>query len=188
MSRHEIPPAGRYALYGVGVLGGAALIAYALSKTATAVIVGAQSARGLDNAWGGSQRVAERAIAPALAAGGYITSRKRDDTMTLLAGSTRGSDHHVGNLQAYAIDFGVNRDLAVGDRVFSAIRQTFGIPTTAGSYTRYNITDGGQVFSLQLLWRVPDHFDHVHLGVRRVESVGLAGLQSTGASPLLGLL
>lgn len=188
MSRHALPPPARYALYGLGLAGGAALLALAISRTATAVITTAQDARGLDNAWGGSQRVAERAVAPALAAGGYVTSRKRDDTATLMVGSTRGSDHHVGNLIAYAIDFGVKRDLAVGDRVFNAIRQTYGIPAVSGSYARHNITDGGEVFSIQLLWRVKDHFDHVHLGVRRVEGLALAGLRSVSASPMLGLL
>lgn len=128
------------------------------------------------NGWAGSQRVAERAISTATTLGARVTSKKRDDSATLAAGSTKGSDHHVGNLTAYAIDFGVRSDLALGDKVFEAIRQLYGIQARPGSYTRYEITDGGERFSIQLLWRVKDHFDHVHLGVKRVGALGVAGL------------
>ena len=128
------------------------------------------------NGWAGSQRVAERAISTATTLGARVTSKKRDDSATLAAGSTKGSDPHVGNLTAYAIDFGVRSDLALGDKVFEAIRQLYGIQARPGSYTRYEITDGGERFSIQLLWRVKDHFDHVHLGVKRVGSLGVAGL------------
>lgn len=182
-------PGVRYALYGAGILGSAALIAWAVSKGVEKAVTVVQDARGPD-AWGGSQVVAERAIASALSTGGYVTSRKRDDTATLLVGSTKGSDHHIGNLVAYAIDFGVNHDLATGDRVFEAIRRVYGIPAVPGSYVRHTVMENGVPYSIQLLWRVKDHFDHVHLGVRRVEtpSPALAGLRLTGASPMLGLL
>jgi hypothetical protein len=134
--------------------------------------------------WAGSERIAERAVSVATQLGARVTSRKRDDSATLRAGSTRGSDHHIGNAVAYAIDFGVRSDLAVGDRVFEAIRRVYGIPAQPGSYTRHEIQDSTGRYSIQLLWRVKDHFDHVHLGVRRVDPpanvAGLSGLSLNG--------
>lgn len=133
------------------------------------------------NNWAGSQVVAERAVAVATALGARVTSRKRDDSATLAAGSTKGSDHHIGNTTAYAIDFGVRSDLELGDRVYEAIRKLYGIPARAGTYTRYEVSDLTGRYSIQLLWRVKDHYDHVHLGVKRVSQVGVAGL--AGVSP-----
>jgi len=176
VSHVTVPPAARYTLYGLGLVGAAAAIWAAFSKAAAAATTALEESKGV-NAWGGSQRVAERALRYAAARGIKVTSTKRDDTATLLAGSTKGSDHHTGNAIAYAIDFGTAaQGLAAGDALFGDIVREFGIPALPGSYTRYNITDGGKTYSIQLLWRVPDHFNHVHLGVRLVQSSGAPGI------------
>lgn len=158
----------RYALYGVGAAGGIGALVYALFKVKWTADEKTQEALGPAAAWGGSQRVAERSLRHAAALGVPVTSRKRDDTMTLLVGSTKGSDHHIGNLTAYAIDLGVTGER--GDQLFEAIKREYGIPTQAGTYTRYTITDSGVPYSIQLLWKVEGHFNHVHVGVKRVDS------------------
>jgi hypothetical protein len=196
---HQLPAWSRYLLY-VGGLGGVGVAVWWFltrddsgdGKPGPEVTPATAQAQGGPSGWAGSERVANRSVASALAAGARVTSRKRDDSATLRAGSTRGSDHHVGNPVAYAIDYGVRSDLAVGDRVFEAVRAVYGIPAEPGSYRRHEIVDGGERFSIQLLWRVKDHFDHVHLGVRRVDPpaniAGLSGLGPPRSSPLLGLL
>lgn len=168
----------RYALYSLGALSGVAALVWGIFKLKWTAEAKAQEVLPAGEKWGGSQAVAERALRAAAALSIPITSRKRDDTATLLAGSTKGSDHHVGNLIAYAIDFGVSG--ARGDELFEAIKREFNIPTQAGTYTRYTILQDGVPYSIQLLWKVEGHFNHVHLGVRRVQPSAPAAVAGWG--------
>ncbi len=116
--------------------------------------------------WGGSQGVVDRAKAIARELGVPVTSEKRDLAATRRVGSSTGSDHYTGNTNAFATDFGVSG--ARGDQLARRIADAYGIPrSNIGTYNRHNITVDGQRYSVQLLWRVQGHFDHVHVGVRR---------------------
>lgn len=116
--------------------------------------------------WGGSQRVADKAKSIAASMGIPITSEKRDLATTIRVGSSTGSDHYTGNTNAYAVDFGVSG--ARGDQLAQALARAYGIPlSNLGTFNRHTITVDGQRFSVQLLWRVSGHFDHVHIGIRR---------------------
>jgi peptidoglycan hydrolase-like protein with peptidoglycan-binding domain len=117
--------------------------------------------------WGGSEGLADRAKSIARSMGIPVTSTKRDLATTRRVGSTTGSDHYTGNRNAYAVDFGVAG--ARGDDLARRIADAYGIPRSSiGTYNRHTITVDGQRFSVQLLWRVSGHYDHVHLGMRRV--------------------
>lgn len=116
--------------------------------------------------WGGSQGVSERATSIARSMGIPVTSTKRDLATTIRVGSSTGSDHYTGNRNAYAVDYGVRG--ARGDDLARRIADAYGIPRSSiGTYNRHTITVNGQRYSLQLLWRVSGHYDHVHFGIRR---------------------
>jgi peptidoglycan hydrolase-like protein with peptidoglycan-binding domain len=116
--------------------------------------------------WGGSEGVADRAKSIARSMGIPITSTKRDLATTRRVGSTTGSDHYTGNRNAYAVDFGVRGSR--GDDLARRVADAYGIPRSSiGTYNRHTINVGGQRYSVQLLWRVSGHYDHVHVGIRR---------------------
>jgi peptidoglycan hydrolase-like protein with peptidoglycan-binding domain len=117
--------------------------------------------------WGGSANVANAAKRIAASMGIPITSQKRNLAQTIAAGSSTASDHYTGNKTAFAVDFGVAG--ARGDQLARAIARKYGIPlSNIGTFNGHIIRVGGANYRLQLLWRVADHFDHVHLGIRRV--------------------
>lgn len=117
--------------------------------------------------WGGSQGVADRAVQIARSMGVPVTSTKRDLAATRRVGSTTGSDHYTGNRNAYAVDLGVRGSR--GTELARRIADAYGIPRSSiGTYNRHTINVGGQRYSVQLLWQVSGHYDHVHVGVRRV--------------------
>lgn len=116
--------------------------------------------------WGGSQGVADRAVSIARSMGAPVTSTKRDLAATRRVGSTTGSDHYTGNTNAYAVDLGVSGSR--GTDLARRIADAYGIPRSSiGTYNRHTINVGGQRYSVQLLWQVSGHYDHVHVGIRR---------------------
>ncbi len=116
--------------------------------------------------WGGSENVANAAKDIARDMGIPVTSQKRDLAATRRVGSTTGSDHFTGNTNAFATDFGVSG--RKGDQLAREIARKYGIPeSNIGTYNRHTITVDGQKYSIQLLWKVKGHYDHVHLGIRR---------------------
>jgi peptidoglycan hydrolase-like protein with peptidoglycan-binding domain len=116
--------------------------------------------------WGGSQNVVNAAKRIAGQLGIPVTSQKRSLADTIRVGSSTASDHFTGNSTAFATDFGVSGSR--GDRFARAVAKKYGIPQgNIGTFNRHIINVGGKRYSLQLLWRVEGHFDHVHLGVRR---------------------
>lgn len=116
--------------------------------------------------WGGSQGVSDRATAIAHSMGVPVTSTKRNLADTIRVGSNTGSDHYTGNTNAYAVDYGVSG--ARGTELARRIADAYGIPrSNIGTYNRHTITVDGQRYSVQLLWQVAGHYDHVHVGIRR---------------------
>lgn len=116
--------------------------------------------------WGGSEGVADRAKSIAARFGAPITSQKRNLADTLRVGSSTGSDHFDGNTNAYAVDFGVSGSR--GDQLARDIAAAYGIPAgNIGTYNRHTISVDGQRYSVQLLWGVSGHHDHVHFGIHR---------------------
>lgn len=118
--------------------------------------------------WGGSEGVADAAKAIARDLGVPVTSQKRNAEQTRRLDSNFRSDHYTGNTNAFAVDLGVSGQR--GDQLARAIAQKYGIPqNNIGTYNRHTIEVDGKRYSLQLLWKVEGHFDHVHLGIRRAD-------------------
>ena len=120
-----------------------------------------QSGRG---AYAGSKSIIDLEVIPvATRFGAPVTSLKRaaDHPLSL---ANPSSDHNEVNTTAYAADFGTIDGAPIG----YAVAKALGIQGWApGSYTGFYIERAGAMFRVQILWAVPGHFDHLHVGVRR---------------------
>jgi len=95
-----------------------------------------------------------------------ITSQKRDKTNSVWKA---GSDHDVNEKSSYAIDVaaptvskGSKKD-TVGDTLYNKLMDYLDSTQESGTHNFIN-KDG---YSYQILWRVKDHFSHIHIGVRK---------------------
>lgn len=107
--------------------------------------------------WGGSM---QRALALAKSVGATPSSQKRSRKLTA---SGNPSDHWVGSTQSYATDLPTSG--AAGDALFKRVVTALGMPGLK-SGTWQNVTIGG--YRYQIGWRVPGHYDHVHVGVKKI--------------------
>jgi hypothetical protein len=115
-------------------------------------------------AWGGSEKFALSLAGLGKSYGCVATSEKRERQYTSSGGI---SDHWVGSTDAYAVDIdssACTMDYPGGeaDRTAKAIAAALGMPNHTGVV---NVVRGAYRF--QLLWQVAEHYNHVHLGVRR---------------------
>ena len=113
---------------------------------------------GLGNDWGGSM---SRALWFGKTANDFIgrytiTSTKRTWGMTT-------SDHNSMNLTSYAVDISTSGE--EGDMILKHLMERFG-STYQGGYW-YNVNRGG--YRYQFGWKEDqDHYDHIHIGVRKL--------------------
>ncbi|WP_241758184.1 LysM peptidoglycan-binding domain-containing protein [Myxococcus landrumensis] len=116
---------------------------------------------------GGSEGLADAAKKSAKEMGAAVTSQKRNDEKTKQVGSSKNSDHYTGNKGAFAVDFDASGKK--GDKLAKAIAKKYGIPErNIGTYDKHTVEIDGKKYALQLLWKVSNHDDHVHLGIRHV--------------------
>jgi len=126
---------------------------------------------GTNNNWGGSMERALEVASYARACSGnknIITSQKRSRKMT---NSGNMSDHFEGNKNAYGVDLGTGKptkeNLEKGDELLKCIMSKF----ENGMYSGYkggkwlNVNIDG--YRYQFGWRVKDHYDHIHVGVKK---------------------
>ena len=116
-------------------------------------------------AWGGSQKFALALADLGRRYGCVSTSEKRDRKYTSSGGI---SDHWVGSSDAYAVDIdsaGCTMSYPGGeaDRTAGAIAAVLGMPQHTGTV---ETVQGSYRF--QLLWQTDGHYNHVHVGVKRV--------------------
>jgi predicted chitinase len=121
---------------------------------------------GSNGDWGGSMQralwFARTADDWAMANGknrSLISSQKRSRVLTA-SGNT--SDHYKGNNNAYAVDIAIAG--TEGDTLLAYIMEKFGHPEYKGG-SWFNITIDG--YRYQVGWKVKNHFDHIHVGVKR---------------------
>ena len=93
-----------------------------------------------------------------------VTSQKRSRVLTA---SGNMSDHFKGNEDAYAVDISANG--AEGDALLAYIMAKFGHPEYKGG-SWFNVTKNG--YRYQVGWRVKNHFDHIHVGVKKTGAKG----------------
>jgi hypothetical protein len=114
--------------------------------------------------WGGSYAPATQLAKVGERFGLVPTSEKRDTKMTA---SGNVSDHWVGSKSSYAYDLGGS--VAQMDQAARAIAQRLGISYDGkGPLVATKIANG---LRYQILYRTNvggNHFDHIHIGVRRI--------------------
>jgi pyruvate/2-oxoglutarate dehydrogenase complex dihydrolipoamide acyltransferase (E2) component len=90
----------------------------------------------------------------------------QSDSWGRTTGSTT-SDHYVGNTDAWAVDLavrGIQQPTPQTEEAARRVAAALGTPDWAGGDLRVTI-DG---YRFQVLWKVSGHFNHVHVGVKRV--------------------
>lgn len=121
---------------------------------------------GKNNNWGGSMERALEIASFAKKCSGkknVISSQKRSRVKTA---SGNVSDHYEGNLSAYAVDIPARGEK--GDELLKCIMAEFNNGSNS-SYTGnkwLNVTVDG--YRYQFGWRVKNHYDHIHVGVKKV--------------------
>jgi len=122
---------------------------------------------GVGGNWGGAMPVALSALKAVEADGykpnsdGHWLSQKRSKKLTA---SGNPSDHWSGSQSSYAIDLGVP-NLQQGDKYLSDLVKYFGLGSYKGG-SWLNVNKGG--YRLQIGWKVPGHYDHIHVGARKL--------------------
>lgn len=125
---------------------------------------GALSGVKLGRAWGGTQSIFDQFVTPFLRGKGLSAgSAKRTPSQNAGVGGAPGSDHLTTNTNAYAVDYPTTNGAAAATALARAMGQRSWGP---GTYNRFTIRVGGKSFSVQILWAVQGHFDHIHVGIR----------------------
>lgn len=114
--------------------------------------------------WGGCRSIINNEVVPVAKRYGVpITSRKRAANHPLSI-SNPSSDHNRANKNSDAVDLGTYQ----GEALAKSIAHQLGIGGySVGNFNRYTINRAGKSFSVQILWAVTAHYDHVHVGIRR---------------------
>jgi hypothetical protein len=136
-----------------------------LTIEAGRVALGDLDFRDTSGDWGGSQKFAVALGEHGRRDGCVPTSEKRERKYTASGGI---SDHWVGATDAYAVDLDSSACTNTypggdADRTARAIAAALDMPAHTGVVS---IVRGAYRF--QLLWQTDGHYDHVHLGVKRV--------------------
>ena len=114
--------------------------------------------------WAGSQALAADLAMIGVGFGLKVTSEKRDTKATASGGV---SDHWVGSKNAYAYDIGGT--VSDMDRAAASIMAALGVRYDGRSELVATTTIGG--YRYQVLYRTNvggNHFNHIHIGVKRV--------------------
>lgn len=83
------------------------------------------------------------------------------------AGGNSLSDHHVSRTDSWAVDVavrGIEAPTPATDLAAMRIAAALGEPDWTGG----DLTKTVKGYRFQVLWKVPGHFNHVHVGVRKV--------------------
>lgn len=151
-----------------GSASGASPLALPAGGTAALGTVGQKVDPGGES-WGGSRAVARRLADVAMSASPSIriVSEKRGRRGTASGGV---SDHWVGSKNAYAYDLSDGTRPTPGmDRAAVAIARALGKDYDGKSTLNLTTTvDGFRVQVLYRTWIGGNHYNHIHVGVRRV--------------------
>jgi hypothetical protein len=110
-------------------------------------------------AWGGTAAIFKQFIHPFMEEHGLKPGAEKEE------GHTEGSDHALYSKNAYATDYPTSGGAAIANALGRALGRG---GNSVGTYDRFDITVDGHKFSVQILWAVPDHYDHVHVGLQLV--------------------
>lgn len=113
--------------------------------------------------WGGGADIEEQFVTPFLADYGISPgSGKRTPAENAAAGGSPTSDHLTTNTTSSARDYPTGDGAEAANALGKAMGRTSG---SVGTFDRFSIEVDGHSFSVQILWAVPDHYDHIHVGI-----------------------
>jgi hypothetical protein len=117
---------------------------------------------GTNGDWGGSMYKALEVanVANEFVGKNIVSSQKRSRQSTA---SGAVSDHWSGSPDTYAVDLATSG--AAGDALLAHIMQWLGHPEYTGGKW-FNFNKNG--YRYQIGWRVKDHYDHIHVGVKKI--------------------
>ena len=119
-----------------------------------------QSIKAGDPYWGGSAAIFKQFVHPFMEKEGLSPGAEKEE------GHTEGSDHALTSELAYATDYPTSGDALA--RIADALGHALGRSgSSVGTYERFTVSVDGYSFSVQILARVEDHFDHIHVGIER---------------------
>ena len=147
-------------ILGTGTLATAAASTFGLPQGA--VDSGKVTPGGTDGDWGGSMYKALEVanVANEFVGKNIVSSQKRSRQSTA---SGAVSDHWSGSPDTYAVDLATSG--AAGDALLAHIMQWLGHPEYTGGKW-FNVNKNG--YRYQVGWRVKDHYDHIHVGVKKL--------------------
>jgi hypothetical protein len=108
--------------------------------------------------WGGCRRVTNKIIR-IVDGDAPVTSRKRAACY-----GNCGSDHHISQLKADAVDFGTANNYRLRDKIMRKL----GYNGNVVDYGNYYITHRGKRYRIQPIAGTHGTGPHLHIGVRRV--------------------
>jgi len=111
-----------------------------------------------DRLWGGSRAVTNEVIR-IVGARARVTSRKRVVTF-----GNPGSDHHVSQATADAVDFDARDAHDLADE----ISRKLGGPRDIADFQRFTIRRNGRDYRVQIIAAAHGTGPHLHVGVRRI--------------------
>lgn len=115
--------------------------------------------------WKGSKSVGKRL---AKSTGLPVSSEKRG---TVNTASGNVSDHYLGNKDSYAWDLAVTGE--EGTRKVQQLARRLGVKNyKGGRWLNVEKVINGRRYRFQIGWNVPNHYDHIHMGVDRVDTPG----------------
>lgn len=109
--------------------------------------------------WGGTAAIFKQFVHPFMEDHGISPGAEKEE------GHTNGSDHALYSSNAYATDYPTTDGAKVANELGRAMGRD---GDSVGTYDRFEIEVDGERFSVQILWAVPDHYDHVHVGIQRL--------------------
>ena len=114
-----------------------------------------------DPCWGGSKGLVEAKCAPVAEKHGITrTSAKRRETY-----GNPGSDHHISQLLAYALDFAITNGFWLRDEMARAL----GITAAIRDYAAYYVEWAGHTFRFQFIAATHGTGPHLHVGCERID-------------------
>ncbi len=113
--------------------------------------------------WGGSMERALEIASFAKACGGKNPSSQKRSRVKTRSGNV--SDHYENNDSAYAVDLPASG--SKGDELLACIMKKFNDGKQAGYKGGKWLNVNVNGYRYQFGWRVPDHYDHIHVGVKR---------------------
>jgi hypothetical protein len=112
--------------------------------------------------WDGTAAIFKQFVHPFMEGRGLSPGAEKEE------GHANGSDHALYSSNAYATDYPAS-DTAETTSIANDLGRAMGRSGgSVGTYDRFEVEVDGLRFSVQILWHVPDHYDHIHVGIQRI--------------------